>query len=122
MRRRASACAARLLTRTTSVATGHASRLPGLASRARGRRLARIARTDPRMPRFAALLRRHRTLLFLVCISLLAAAAVVQTVRLRYLEERHARMFNEFGQAEMEFRFQAGALQRKLNACEAAAR
>ena len=72
------------------------------------------------MPRFVALLRRYRTLLFLVCISLLAAIAVAQTMRLRYLEERHARMFEEFGKAQLDFQFKAGELQSKLVACETA--
>jgi len=72
------------------------------------------------MPRLAALLRRYSTLLFLVCLSLLAATAVAQTMRLRYLEERHARMFEEFGKAQLDFQFKAGELQGKLAACEAA--
>jgi hypothetical protein len=78
------------------------------------------ARPDPAMPRFAALLRRYSTLLFLVCISLLAAIAVAQTMRLHYLEERHARMFEEFGKAQLDFQFKAGELQSKLVACETA--
>ena len=71
------------------------------------------------MPRFA-LLRRYSTLLFLVCISLLAAVAIAQTLRLRYLEERHARMFEEFGKAQLDFQFNADELQSRLAACEAA--
>jgi len=78
------------------------------------------ARTELDMPRFAALLRRYSTLLFLVSLSLLAAIAVAQTVRLRYLEERHARMFEEFGKAQLDFQFKAGELQQKLAACETA--
>jgi hypothetical protein len=72
------------------------------------------------MPRLAALLRRYSTLLFLICLSLLAAAAIVQTVRLRYLEERHARMFEEFGKAQLDFQFKTGDLQHQLAACAAA--
>jgi hypothetical protein len=72
------------------------------------------------MPRFAALLRRYSTLLFLTCISLLAAIAIVQTVRLRYLEQRHAQTFSTFGKAQLDFQFKAGELQQRLAACEAA--
>jgi hypothetical protein len=79
-----------------------------------------IVRPDSAMPRLAALLRRYSTLLFLICISLLAAAAIVQTVRLRYLEQRHAEMFAVFGKAQLDFQFKAGELQQKLAACEAA--
>lgn len=73
------------------------------------------------MPRFAALLRRYRTLLFLVCISVLGAVAAMQTVRLRYLEERHALMFRDFGETQLQFQFKAGQLQRDLAACRAEA-
>ena len=72
------------------------------------------------MPRLPALLRLYSTLLFLVGMSLLAAIAIAQTVRLRYLEARHARMFEEFGNAQLDFQIRAGDLQRRLAACEAA--
>jgi len=72
------------------------------------------------MPRLAALLRRYSTLLFLTCIALLAAAAIAQTMRLRYLEQRHAEMFSTFGKAQLDFQFKTGELQQQLAACQAA--
>lgn len=50
----------------------------------------------------ASLLRRYHTTLLLVCIAILATVAVAQTVRLRYLEQRHQQMFSEFGKARMD--------------------
>lgn len=72
------------------------------------------------MASLPALLRRHATLLFVVCIAVLAALAALQTVRLHYLEQRHAEMFSRFGKAQLDFQFKAGELQRKLDACQAA--
>lgn len=72
------------------------------------------------MARIHALLHRHATLLFLVCIALLAAALAVQTLRLQYLEQRHAEMFSRFGKAQLDFQFKAGGLQHQLDACKAA--
>lgn len=71
------------------------------------------------MPRIVALLRRYSTLLFLTCIALLGAVAAVQSVRLRYLEQRHDRMFAEFGKAQLAFQFKAGELKQQLDACRA---
>ena len=73
------------------------------------------------MARLQAFFRRHSTLLFLSCIALLAAIAAMQTLRLQYLEQRHAATFSDFGKAQMEFRFKAGRLQHDLAACKAAA-
>lgn len=70
------------------------------------------------MPRIAALLRRHKTLLFLVCICLLTAATAIQTLRLRYLEERHAQMFRDFGKAQLDVQFKAGEIAQQLRACQ----
>ena len=73
------------------------------------------------MPRLHLLIRRHATLLFLVCIALLTAAVVVQTLRLHYLEQRHAEMFSRFGKAQLDFQFKAGEMQRRLKTCAPAA-
>lgn len=73
------------------------------------------------MPRIAALLRRYSTLLFLACIAVLGAVAAVQSVRLRYLEARHERMFAEFGKAQLAMQFKAGELKQQLDACRATA-
>ena len=72
------------------------------------------------MRRIAALLRRYSTLLLLVCICLLAAAAVVQSLRLRYLEDRHMQMFSDFGKTQLAIQFRAGELQQQLRACRSA--
>ena len=71
------------------------------------------------MARFAALLRRYSTTLFLVALALVGSIAVAQTVRLRWLEERHAAVFEEFGQAQMDFRARMGELSREAERCRA---
>lgn len=59
------------------------------------------------MKPIAALLRRYSVTLFLVAIALLASATILQSVRLRYLEQRHHQMLHDFGkgQIEMQSRF-----------------
>lgn len=69
------------------------------------------------MPRIADLLRRYRTTLFLVALALVGSIAVAQTVRLRYLEQRHAQMFSEFGEARMDFQVRMDALSREAARC-----
>lgn len=69
------------------------------------------------MPRIADLLRRYRTTLFLVALALVGSVAVAQTVRLRYLEQRHAEMFNEFGKAQMDFQARMGELSLEAARC-----
>ena len=54
------------------------------------------------MTAIAALLRRYSVTLFLVAIVVLATTTVTQTVRLRYLEQRHHQMLRDFGQARVE--------------------
>lgn len=49
-----------------------------------------------------ALLRRYNVTLFLACIAILATTTIAQTVRLRYLEERHQQMFRDFGNAQFD--------------------
>jgi len=71
------------------------------------------------MHRTAALLRRYGTTLMLVCIAILATIAVAQTIRLRYLEDRHTRMFSEFGKARMDLQVRIGELAQR---CPAPAR
>ena len=71
------------------------------------------------MSRLAQLLRRYRTTLFLVALALVGSVAVAQTVRLRYLEQRHAKMFSEFGKAQLEFQARAGELARDAERCRA---
>ena len=72
---------------------------------------------DPTMPRTADLLRRYRTTLFLVALAVVGSVAVVQTVRLRYLEQRHAKMFEEFGKAQIDFQARIGELSREAARC-----
>ena len=50
----------------------------------------------------AALLRRYSVTLFLVGIAILATTTVAQTVRLRYLEQRHHEMLRDFGKQRIE--------------------
>ena len=69
------------------------------------------------MPRIADLLRRYRTTLFLVALALVGSIAVAQTVRLRYLEQRHAKMFEEFGKAQIDFQAQLGELSAEAARC-----
>ena len=69
------------------------------------------------MPRIAELLRRYRTTLFLVALALVGSVAVAQTVRLRYLEQRHAQMFKDFGKAQMDFQARMGELSREAALC-----
>jgi len=69
------------------------------------------------MSRIANLLRRYRTTLFLVALALVGSIAVAQTVRLRYLEQRHATMFNEFGKARMDLQARMGELSREAARC-----
>lgn len=73
------------------------------------------------MPRPADLLRRYRTTLFLVALALVGSIAVAQTVRLRYLEQRHARMFSEFGKAQMDFQARMGELSEEAARCRSPA-
>ena len=69
------------------------------------------------MPRIAELLRRYRTTLFLVALALVGSLAVVQTVRLRYLEQRHAKMFSEFGKAQVDVQTRMDELSREAARC-----
>ena len=69
------------------------------------------------MTRLASLLRRYRTTLFLVALALVGTIAVAQTVRLRYLEQRHATMFSEFGKARMDFQARMGELSQEAARC-----
>ena len=69
------------------------------------------------MTRLASLLRRYRTTLFLVALALLGTIAVAQTVRLRYLEQRHAAMFSEFGKAQLDFQARMGELAQEAARC-----
>lgn len=69
------------------------------------------------MPRLADLLRRYRTTLFLLALALAGGVAVAQTLRLRYLEQRHAEMFNEFGKAQVDFQVRMGELSREAARC-----
>lgn len=69
------------------------------------------------MARIAALLRRYSTLLFLVCIAVLATVAIAQTVRLRYLEQRHQQTFADFGEAMLELNAKANRLTDDLARC-----
>ena len=50
----------------------------------------------------AALLRRYSVTLFLVGIAILATTTAAQTVRLRYLEQRHHEMLRDFGKQRIE--------------------
>ena len=50
----------------------------------------------------AALLRRYSITLFLAGIAILATTTIAQTVRLRYLEQRHHQMLRDFGKARLE--------------------
>ena len=54
------------------------------------------------MKPISALLRRYSVTLFLVGIAILATTTVAQTVRLRYLEQRHHQMLREFGKAQSQ--------------------
>lgn len=54
------------------------------------------------MKPISALLRRYSVTLFLVGIAILATTTVAQTVRLRYLEQRHHQMLHDFGKARIE--------------------
>ena len=54
------------------------------------------------MTSIAALLRRYSVTLFLAGIAILATTTVAQTVRLRYLEQRHHQMLRDFGKARVE--------------------
>lgn len=54
------------------------------------------------MNRTVPLLRRYGTTLLLICIAIAATVAVAQTIRLRYLEERHQQMVRDFGKARVD--------------------
>ena len=54
------------------------------------------------MKPIAALLSRYSVTLFLAGIAILATTTIAQTVRLRYLEQRHHQMLRDFGKARME--------------------
>ena len=62
------------------------------------------------MPAVAALLRRYNVTLFLVFIVILATTTVAQTVRLRYLEQRHHQMLRDFAQSRLEMQFRINEL------------
>lgn len=62
------------------------------------------------MPAIAALLRRYNVTLLLVFIVILATTTVAQTVRLRYLEQRHHQMLRDFGQARLEMQVRINEL------------
>lgn len=69
------------------------------------------------MTRLASLLHRYRTTLFLVALALVGTIAVAQTVRLRYLEQRHQAMFSEFGKARMDLQARMGELAQDAARC-----
>ena len=54
------------------------------------------------MKPITALLRRYNITLFLAGIAILATTTIAQTVRLRYLEQRHNQMLHDFGKGRME--------------------
>jgi hypothetical protein len=58
----------------------------------------------------AALLRRYSVTLFLVGIAILATTTVAQTVRLRYLEQRHHEMLRDFGKQRIEMQSKVNEL------------
>ena len=62
------------------------------------------------MPAIAALLRRYNVTLLLVFIVILATTTVAQTVRLRYLEQRHHQMLRDFGQSRLEMQVRINEL------------
>lgn len=62
------------------------------------------------MTAIAALLRRYSVTLFLVAIVVLATTTVTQTVRLRYLEQRHHQMLRDFGQTRLEMQVRINEL------------
>ena len=56
------------------------------------------------MKPFAALLRRYSATLFLASIAILATTTIAQTMRLRYLEQRHHEMLRDFGKERIEIK------------------
>ena len=58
----------------------------------------------------AALLRRYSVTLFLVGIAILATTTVAQTVRLRYLEQRHHEMLRDFGKQRIQMQSKVNEL------------
>jgi hypothetical protein len=54
------------------------------------------------MKPISALLRRYSVTLFLAGIAVLATTTIAQTVRLRYLEQRHHQMLSDFGKTRFE--------------------
>ena len=58
----------------------------------------------------AALLRRYSVTLFLLGIAILATTTVAQTVRLRYLEQRHHEMLRDFGKQRIEMQSKVNEL------------
>lgn len=62
------------------------------------------------MTTIAALLRRYSVTLFLAGIAILATTTIAQTVRLRYLEQRHHLMLSDFGKARVEMQTQINEL------------
>jgi hypothetical protein len=54
------------------------------------------------MKPIAPMLRRDSVTLFLAGIAILATTTIAQTVRLRYLEQRHHAMLHDFGKARTE--------------------
>lgn len=77
---------------------------------ARGRTLNRIATHPIASSRTATLLRRYATTLLLIGLAIVSTVAVAQSVRLRYLEQRHQQMFRDFGTARMELQARLGEL------------
>ncbi len=69
------------------------------------------------MSRLARLLRRYHTTLFLVALALVGSIAVSQTVRLRFLEQRHSAVFSEFAKAQMEFQTRMNELSQEAARC-----
>jgi len=67
--------------------------------------------------RIADLLRRYRTLLFLIALSVTTAVAALQTVRLHYLEQRHVLLTSDFGRNLFDLQTRLGEAAAKAARC-----
>lgn len=70
------------------------------------------------MTRFNDLIHRYRHTLVIVSILLPLAATVLQSTRLRYLEQRHHRMLHDFSATQLRMQMRNAELMQQAAACK----
>ena len=71
------------------------------------------------MSRFSNLIHRYRHTLIIVSILLPLSIAVLQSVRLHYLEQRHHGMLKDFSMKQLRMQIHNSELAQKAAACKA---